>query len=402
MIGVDTMATYKMSESAVELVKVKTAKLQKKGADILISVSDMIPVNIGTNFEPIWIDTYDVTISGILKYGQWSICASIDHLSTGNVCNVHEPIPEKYRTTASYCDHCKTVRNRNTTVIIRNENGEYKQIGKNCLAGYIGVDIENYARFLELSSFCNELSESEIADDTDVRYGRSKYLDILPYLTMTIAICNKVLYVSKATATEQNRQSTASLVDDFVNVEHAHPKAKKAILEHMQKLDINSATLKSAKETIPSIMQWITTTTDTNDYMHNLQMIYAGYDEKKPYHLILKKHYGYAVSIVSAYAKHVEKIATEKITKETSVSNYIGTVGEKIKFTGTIKYISSFDTQYGITRIYRITDTNGNIYTWFASTSVNDAENATITGTIKAHDEYKGTKQTVLTRCKVS
>ncbi len=47
-------------------------------------------------------------------------------------------------------------------------------------------------------------------------------------------------------------------------------------------------------------------------------------------------------------------------------------------------------------------DENGNVYVWFASGNfVPDlGSHYHIKGTVKKHDDYKGDKQTILTRCK--
>ena len=50
-----------------------------------------------------------------------------------------------------------------------------------------------------------------------------------------------------------------------------------------------------------------------------------------------------------------------------------------------------------MTYIYKIVDIDGNIYTWKTSGGIAE-ETTEIVGTVKAHNEYRGTKQTELTR----
>lgn len=85
-------------------------------------------------------------------------------------------------------------------------------------------------------------------------------------------------------------------------------------------------------------------------------------------------------------------------------SEWIGEVGEKVKGLKVIlKSTHSFETRYGYTRLLKFEDMKGNIICWFTSTyqpyEINDT--VFITGTIKAQDEYKGVKQTTLTRCRL-
>ena len=50
-----------------------------------------------------------------------------------------------------------------------------------------------------------------------------------------------------------------------------------------------------------------------------------------------------------------------------------------------------------MTKIFKIVDTDGNIYTWKTSGGIADGTE-TIVGTVKAHNEYRNVKQTELTR----
>ena len=105
-----------------------------------------------------------------------------------------------------------------------------------------------------------------------------------------------------------------------------------------------------------------------------------------------------------------------KTNDDDVVSEYVGEVGQKITVDVTIDKISSFDTHYsyygGVSYIYRFKDEEGNIYIWKTSNSIDkesgdslvpmgEGDKLTITGTVKEHKEYKGEKETILTRCKV-
>jgi len=76
--------------------------------------------------------------------GGFRFVAVTDHLPEGNFiarspfAGVVE-IPETYRTTAATCDHCGLVRNRNHTIIVLSETGEFKQVGGQCSQNYLGI-----------------------------------------------------------------------------------------------------------------------------------------------------------------------------------------------------------------------------------------------------------------------
>ena len=127
---------------------------------------------------------------------------------------------------------------------------------------------------------------------------------------------------------------------------------------------------------------------------------------------------------------------------------YIGNIGDKVEIEVTIKGIYTFTTQFGweykTNYIYNMEDADGNVLVWktqknlgielsheiaekvgyafkgqtewhyefhgknwkeeprFKIHEVSKGDIITIKGTVKAHDTYKGTEQTVLTRCKVT
>src|ERR1700687_229679 len=47
-------------------------------------------------------------------------------------------LPEHFRQATNHCDHCNTDRKRLETFVIANADG-YKQVGRNCLANYLGL-----------------------------------------------------------------------------------------------------------------------------------------------------------------------------------------------------------------------------------------------------------------------
>lgn len=87
-----------------------------------------------------------------------------------------------------------------------------------------------------------------------------------------------------------------------------------------------------------------------------------------------------------------------------SETEWYGSVGEKLdKKEMIVTKISGFENRFGYTNIFNFTDAEGHLFSWFTSTQQDLEVGATvyISGTIKAHEEYKGAKRTVLTRCKI-
>lgn len=92
-----------------------------------------------------------------------------------------------------------------------------------------------------------------------------------------------------------------------------------------------------------------------------------------------------------------------KPTKEPCYSQYVGTIGERCFFDVTLKSKISFEGRYGLTTAVTFETKEGNLLTWFTSTTVNAevGDALFITGTIKSHDLYKDNQVTYITRVKI-
>ena len=119
-------------------------------------------------------------------------------------------------------------------------------------------------------------------------------------------------------------------------------------------------------------------------------------------------HIGRLAYLPVAYEKEIEKERREAEREAARAqaakqSEYIGNVGERLtRSLQSAEFVTSWETFYGYTYLYRFTDTDGNVFVWFASGS-QDVNGATkLTGTVKDHSERDGVKQTVVTRCRVA
>jgi len=109
-----------------------------------------------------------------------------------------------------------------------------------------------------------------------------------------------------------------------------------------------------------------------------------------------------------------KKEAQEKgRAKEREKQVYLGEINSRIELEVTYQNYFSFDTHYGTTYIHRFVDDAGNVLIWKTSKGLyygvegyddgfEKGSRCRIKGTVKEHQEYRGDKQTVLTRCKIS
>ena len=105
---------------------------------------------------------------------------------------------------------------------------------------------------------------------------------------------------------------------------------------------------------------------------------------------------------ITAYLRDLREKHAPKTTSE-----YIANVGDRIQITAKYVRCHTYETHFtyrGETNyIHKFTDESGNTVVWKTSSfqDFEPGEMYTIKGTVKEHSEYKGDKQTVLTRCKV-
>jgi hypothetical protein len=154
-------------------------------------------------------------------------------------------------------------------------------------------------------------------------------------------------------------------------------------------------------------------------------------------HEIHEKYMGIAVyAMFSAKQNHdkmvAKKIAEEEHAKANAEVTYFGNVGDKFEKEMTFEKMFGFETQFGYQYILLFRDSDNHLFKWSTSNGsykiniksikgkelngekITDAcvfngafkdyevgHKYFIKGTVKAHEEYRGVKQTVITRCKV-
>ena len=98
--------------------------------------------------------------------------------------------------------------------------------------------------------------------------------------------------------------------------------------------------------------------------------------------------------------------------KERAQSEYVGEVGQKITLEVYLNFETSYKTDFGTTYIYSFKDDNGNTFVWKTSSIlwieeldekgsnifIRKGDKISLTATIKAHQEYRDEKQTLIQR----
>lgn len=330
----------------------------------------------------------------------WKFIASVKHTEKGNIINRIGDIevPEKYYTTEPICEHCNSKRYRKDTYIVMNEEtGEFKQVGKNCLNDFTnGLSAEAVTHYISLF---DELIQGETPCGSNFeRYYKTE--TILRYAAETIKHFGYI-------RTQDFGKSTADRSFDYYCVDYGGgwmtEEVRKELKKEMEAVGFNPDSADTV-QLVADAVAWVLSQDKDNNYMHNLKTACS-------LEYVTRRNLGILVSLFPTYNRELEyqaekaeqerKRAAER-AKEAN-SQYIGKVGDRITVqVHSVVCLTSWKTEWGITRVYKIVDVNGNVYTWKTSSFIAEDKVKNIKGTVKEHKEFRGIKQTELTRCKVS
>ena len=323
-----------------------------------------------------------------------------------NFVNVNLPgkdlgfiVPTRYfSSNPCTCDYCKTNRKRNKTYLVVNrETGEWKQLGKECLKLFVtGIDVNAIATF---ESFIKEAEDAANPADEFFYNRRFKFVKIADALALACAVYRERGYLAtRDSVGNPNDFSNKNIVQrklaqqygydsDFLNISNS-------VRNEIDEIAVKTDTA-IAKEDTEVAIEMVKRFPD-EPYYNNLKVIVE--NEYIPLNKL-----GLLVSIPKAIDRYEEeKKRQEEKERLATKSNYIGSVGDKIE----VDFVSGreaacCETQFGLLHIYEFKDASGNVIVWKSSSGKEIPESGKISGTVKAHEEYNGVKQTVILRAKI-
>lgn len=328
--------------------------------------------------------------------GGWSLVATLDHRENMVRVVPDMNLPEAYRNRGNICDHCRIDRYRNETFVVISESGEYRQIGRNCLGEFLGIDP---TLFLGQTDLVKEFS---FGDEEWTGHKERQSVSLDSFLRCTAAIIRVFGWVSGKVAQETQRESTASLVWSFCMNERIEDRFGKKI--KIEVLDQDRLLGESTLEW----MKQLGNRSNLNDYLFNLSKIAEN-------GFVTSKSAGFAASAIASFQREEEKRQEEK--KAQSNGAYLGKVGEKLCVK--VKYVCSvgFQNEWGYSLIHTFADEGNNIICWQTQkdetelglrNSQQDKDGSRVidifyhlSGTVKAHKMFGKTPQTNVTRAKV-
>lgn len=396
------MNTYRIHEANIERLHSKVNRIRNKCAKY---GCDFHYAEVGEEFVP-RIDDDDnevidkyilVECEGTAQVNGWEFAGTIDFLDGGNVVRkaIDVDIPARFNTCECECEHCHSRRHRKNTYIVYNSTtGEFKQVGSSCVSDFTGgLSAEQIASYISLF---DEMIEGESIPSS----GWSKrYYPLDDILAYAVDYVSNEGYLSSQYDSYHNTKSSVLVAYEYDNgCRYLTPGDKEEVEAYRAKFHPDYSS-KEIIDQVAEIKSYVNSMEGDTDYARNLKVLantqYIEY-----------KQFGYVCSMVPVYNRHIEDIARAKRQAQEHEaelgSQFQGQVGDRIRIElPDWSVITSWDSQFGHTTRYKLTDKAGNVYMWDSSTYIDtDRPLLAIVGTVKKHDTFRDINQTWLTRCK--
>lgn len=330
-----------------------------------------------------------VEVSGTAHISDWEFIATIEHADPMNIIRSFRPeveVPERFYTADTYCEHCHTRRYRKDTYIVRNtQTGEFKQVGKSCLKDFTGgLSAEQVAQYI---AWFDEVIKGEAAMPGFKHYDSTEEI-------LLNAVESVRLYGFTKTECYAGATSTKTVVLQQV---HHFGDYNKRIRD-----DGFDPDRKGNAEKATAILAWVESLPMEFGYISNLKVALSrSYCESRDVGIIC--------SAVASYDREVERQERKaRELKQASKSQWVGNEGDRLELHNlSVRLLTSWDTEFGYTYLYKFVDEKGNTFTWKTGKWLSDTDiipedmRISLKGTVKKHTEFNKELQTELTRCKV-
>ena len=324
----------------------------------------------------------DLDVFAEYKLGNYKFICSlewIDEVKENLIKKASEDVyvPEEYKYRRE-CDHCKTKRQRKSTVLLYSEEeSKYVQVGKSCIKDYIGIDVGNYARYL---SFFDDLETYILECEKSNKFSYKREYELDEILSITLEDVKRYGYISKQKAIDNEVDSTAYKVFMMITDGVDYGTGDRPYIKYSE--------ISITQEQIQKVKDFYLNFKSDSDYINNIKTI-----------LQTKwVNTGNISLVVSAVGTKI-RMEKENEEKKESNSQFIGKVGDKISFRSKVECLYSAMSSYGMFRIYKMFQGENEIV-WKTTKYLDTDLEYDFTATIKGHEEYKGVKQTEVTRAK--
>lgn len=322
------------------------------------------------------------------RYAGWALKARLERADAGVIVQCVPGVvdlPERYRAHDGSCDHCHKRRRRLDTFVLQHDDGTWKCVGRNCVADFLGHNINFLAYFKTLDACAVDPD-----GDGHGRVEPSEYtIDAVKVIALLI---RRDGFLSRAAAQIGNRTPTSSDVATVLSPPVGPGEAAAAARAFSREAWAAIKADANADQFARDVVAFWRDYNVRSDFDHNCRALLSA-------DFLLYKHLGIACAAVNGYFRHLgQQSERARIAKASANSQYVGEVGARIELTLTVIKVFSFDTDFGRCHINKFIDGAGNVFVWKSSTRCREGDVEIGKATIKAHKEYGGVKETHIAR----
>lgn len=312
--------------------------------------------------------------------------ARLEHTEAGNIVTgdgdpAFDAVRAQYREAKPRCDHCRTARKRLDTFLLVGPDGTPRQVGRNCLRDYLGGDVSSALALFDLLRVPDVSDGGEGGEGGGGR-GFDGFLDLERFVACAAASI-------RAHGFHKSRGTDRPTVGQACFLAGPPPRGEQSRVRAWISGQPTEADFETARATI----EFVRASDDPGDYMSNLRVACC-------LDYVRSRNTGLVASAPQAYLRHLGEVREREARPP---SEYVGTPGERLAFDAVVVRKIAIETDRGTLRIIVLRTDAGAILTWktTACFSPQQGDRVTGKGTIKAHEVYRGERQTVLSRVAV-
>ena len=348
----------------------------------------------------------EVTASSPTLAG-WEFLAAIEPLDGGNLirqvpgAKIEDGELNQWREGPIACDHCNTTRRRSETFIVRADGsdpaiqaGTYKQVGRSCIEAFLGG--KSAASIVAMLGWPDVVRGAAGDEDEGGGYfGRAPSVyNPETFLGWVAGTIREDGWLSRGAARTEDGSGRRATADHAM---YLMPPPWGREDEWRKERERCAPTAVETERAVASLA-WARALTPTSDYERNLVLV-ARQTTLKP------EHAGILASAVSAYTRALGR-EMERRQRETrnaaSPSQHIGKIKDRLGFDLILERVIEIATDYGALNILSMRDASNNLFVWKTGTAGGTpGDRLRLRGTVKKHTEFRGEKQTELTRCEI-
>ncbi len=348
-----------------------------------------------------YVQFHTVTLEGVAPMlAGWTFVAALTHMTNekGETMNVLrlspfanvESLPVMYLTAdPSNCDHCaRKIMTRKETFIVRHEDGTFKQVGRNCIADFLGgKSAEAFLAALTILFRC----VAALGDAEEGSYGsRDNRFNLLQFVSICQACIRIDGWTSGKVSYEMQVQSTKEMALGVMFPPYNMTAKQKEFVQSHQPTPEDVKLAEEALDRARSMEG------ELNDFSFNLKAVATQ-------SIIDPKLAGIAAYIPAWYAREIGREIEQKLmaTFRKPTGGYVGEIGKRAIFANVqVVFVKrNCASDFGAYDIFKMVDSDGHALTLFGHLdNANLGDVLNLKATPKKQENYKGQDNTVLGR----